>query len=65
MGKKSDGFDYCMGYRDLHGDFDCEHEYANEINCDECKYGKYSALGITKGLDPRFPRDQQPISTSD
>ena len=32
----------CKGYRDIHGDFDCEYKFADKITCDQCKYGPYN-----------------------
>jgi len=57
--------DVCLGEWDrVNGDFDCGHEYAGEITCDDCKHGAHAKYGTPEmGLDPRFPRDNQPNKT--
>jgi hypothetical protein len=49
--------DTCLGISDNSGS-DCEHEFASEILCDECKYGPYRDIG-GKLYDPRYPREKQ------
>jgi len=57
--KKTRMPDRCLGHwdnlLDAGREFDCDHEYAGEITCDECKHGP-----ARLGLDPRFPRYKQP-----
>ena len=60
----TDAPDTCLVERDImNGDFDCGHEYAGEITCDECKHGACAVYGMP-GLDPRYPRDCQPPATT-
>jgi hypothetical protein len=50
MSKKRADFG-CAGRRCADGDFDCDHEFAGDIVCEQCRFSGLNP----KGLDPRYP----------
>lgn len=52
-----DDEDRCLGYSSFNGEsteYDCDHEFAGSINCEDCIYGPYDGK-----VDPRVDPDEE------
>jgi hypothetical protein len=50
--------DTCLGERDYWGEFECMHEFAGDMICEDCKYGPYPE---EFSYDPRYEIEPQRV----